>query len=128
MKVSIGYPDKGEESYILSRFQKTNPLDELKPVAQSEDILKIQDKVKRIYSDKIINDYIVEIVNETRTHPYIYLGASPRGSLSLFRASQAWALYNNRTYVIPEDVKYMAVPVLSHRVVMKQEAKLKINP
>lgn len=125
MKVSIGYPDKGEESYILSRFQKTNPLDELKPVAQSEDILKIQDKVKYIYCDKIINDYIVEIVSETRTHPDIYLGASPRGSLALFRASQAWALYNNRTYVIPEDVKFMAIPVLSHRIIMKQEAKLK---
>lgn len=125
MKVSIGYPDKGEESYMISRFQQKNPLDDLKPVARGEDILKIQDRVKNIYSDKIINDYIVEIVNETRTHPNIYLGASPRGSLSLFRASQAWALYNNRTYVIPEDVKYMATPVLSHRIVMKQEAKLK---
>ena len=68
---------------------------------------------------------LLEIVNETRTHPDIYLGASPRGSLALFRAAQAWALYNNRTYVIPEDVKFMAVPVLSHRIVMKQEAKLK---
>lgn len=125
MKVSIGYPDKGEESYILSRFQKTNPLNHLKPVIECDDILKIQNRVKNIYSDKTINDYIVEIINETRTHPNIHLGASPRGSLSLLRASQAWALYNNRTYVIPEDVKYMAIPVLSHRIGMKQEAKLK---
>ncbi|MDQ2085996.1 MoxR family ATPase [Herbivorax sp. ANBcel31] len=125
MKVSIGYPDKGEESYILSRFQQNNPLDQLKPVSTSKDILDIQNKVKTVYSDKTINDYIVEIVNETRTHPNIHLGASPRGSLSLFRASQAWALYNNRNYVIPEDVKYMAMPVLSHRIIMKQEAKLK---
>ncbi|TYQ15507.1 UNVERIFIED_CONTAM: MoxR-like ATPase [Acetivibrio alkalicellulosi] len=125
MKVSIGYPDRGEESHILSKFQLSNPIDVLEPVAESEEILKLQNEVRSIYSDKTINDYIVDIVSKTRTHPDIHLGSSPRGSLSLLRASQAWALYNNRNYVIPEDVKYMCVPVLSHRIVVKQEARLK---
>ena len=75
--------------------------------------------------DRTINNYIVDIVSKTRYHSDIRLGASPRGSLSLFRASQAWALYNGRDYVIPEDVKYVSIPVLSHRIILKQEAKLK---
>ncbi len=125
MKVSIGYPSKEEESLILSRFQQTNPVCTLKSVATGEDILSIQDKVKQVFVDRTINDYIVEIVAKTRSHSDINLGASPRGSLSLFRASQAWAFYNGRDFVLPEDVKYMAVPVLSHRIVLKQEARLK---
>ncbi|MFZ5986746.1 MAG: AAA family ATPase [Bacillota bacterium] len=125
MKVSIGYPQKNEESYILSRFQHNNPIESLTAVADGKDILSIQSEVKNVYADRTINDYIVEIVSKTRSHPDISLGASPRGSLSLFRASQAWAFYNERDYVIPEDVKRMAVPVLSHRIVLKQEARLR---
>lgn len=125
MKVSVGYPSKEEESLILSRFQNSNPVQELKPVASDKDIILIQDEVKQIFVDKTINNYIVEIVAKTRYHEDINLGASPRGSLSLFRASQAWAFYNGRSFVLPEDVKYMAVPVLSHRIVLKQEARLK---
>lgn len=125
MKVSIGYPDKYEESFILSRFQLSNPIDSLTPVATGDEILEIQNEVKKIYVDKTINDYIVEIVSKTRWHNEISLGASPRGSISLFRASQAWAFYNGRTYVLPDDAKRMAIPVLSHRIVLKQEARLK---
>lgn len=125
MKVSIGYPSKEEESSILSRFQTSNPVQTLTPVATGKDIALIQDKVKQIFVDKTISDYIVEIVAKTRSHADINLGASPRGSLSLFRAAQAWAFYNERNFVLPEDVKYMAVPVLSHRIVLKQEARLK---
>jgi len=125
MKVSIGYPSKEDESLILSRFQTANPIKELNPVASGKDIINIQDKVKQVFVDKTISDYIVEIVSKTRYHEDINLGASPRGSLSLFRAAQAWAFYNNRNFVMPEDVKYMAVPVLSHRIVLKQEARLK---
>lgn len=125
MKVSIGYPSKVEESLILSKFQKSNPVQALKPVATGEDIILIQNEVKQVFVDRTINDYIVEIVAKTRSHSDINLGASPRGSLSLFRAAQAWAFYNGRTFVLPEDVKFMAVPVLSHRIVLKQEARLK---
>jgi MoxR-like ATPase len=125
MKVSIGYPSKNEESMILSRFQKSNPVNSLEHVATGKDIISIQEQVKQVFVDRTINDYIVDIVAKTRLHSDISLGVSPRGSLSLFRASQAWAFYNGRDYVQPEDVKYMAVPVLSHRVVLKQEARLK---
>ncbi|HOP99452.1 MAG TPA: MoxR family ATPase [Acetivibrio clariflavus] len=129
MKVSIGYPSKEDESRILARFQISNPVHELKPVASGKDIISIQHKVKQVFVDKTISDYIVEIVSKTRHHGDISLGASPRASLSLFRAAQAWAFYNGRSFVLPEDVKYMAVPVLSHRIVLKQEARLKkISP
>jgi MoxR-like ATPase len=125
MKVSIGYPSKEEESSILSRFQTANPVEELMAVASGKDIISIQDTVKQVFVDKTINNYIVEIFTKTRYHSDINLGASPRASLSLFRAAQAWAFYNGRSFVIPEDVKYMAIPVLSHRIVLKQEARLK---
>ncbi len=125
MKISIGYPTTGEESYILSRFQLNNPMESLKPVASGDDIISIQEELKNVYVDKTLNDYIVDIVGYTRRNNDIVLGSSPRGSLALFRASQAWAFYNGRNYVIPEDVKMMVVPVLSHRIVLKQEAKLK---
>ncbi len=125
MKISIGYPTNPEESYILSRFQFSNPLEDLQPVAQSSDILKLQEEVKKIYVDKTLNNYIVDIVSQTRKHPEIALGSSPRGSLSLFRASQAWAFYNGRNYVLPDDIKKMVIPILSHRLILKQEAKLK---
>lgn len=125
MKVSIGYPQKSEESEILSRFQEQNPLESLEPVADSSNILNIQNEVRKVYVDKSINNYIVEIVSRTRSHSDISLGSSPRGSLSLYRASQAWAMYNERNFVIPEDVKLMSIPVLSHRIILKQEARLK---
>lgn len=82
-----------------------------------------------MHVDKSLSDYIVEIVSQTRKHPDVTLGSSPRGSLALFRASQAWALYNGRDFVIPDDIRKMVVPVLSHRIMLKQEARLKkINP
>ena len=129
LKISIGYPTSGEESYLLSRFQHSNPLDTLQPVADGSDIIKVQEAARNVHVDKSLNNYIVDIVSHTRTHPDVALGSSPRGSLSLFRASQAWALYNDRNYVLPDDIKVMAIPVLSHRIIMKQEAKLKkISP
>lgn len=125
MKITIGYPTAGEESQILSRFKDSKPLEKLLPVAESSDILNIQEQVKRVHVDKSLNNYIVEIVSQTRKHPDVALGASPRGSLALFRSAQAWAFYNERSYVIPDDIKKMAIPVLSHRLMLKQEAKLK---
>ena len=129
MKISIGYPSAGEEAYILNRFKMSNPLDNLLPVAESEDIIALQEEIKGIHVDKSLGTYIVDIVGQTRRHPDVSLGSSPRGSLSLFRASQAWAFYNGRNYVLPDDIKKMVIPVLSHRIILKQEAKLKkVNP
>ncbi len=128
MKIKIGYPSNAEESHILSKFQYSSPLEDLQPIAQSSDILALQEEVRNIHVDKTLNNYIVDIVSQTRKHSEIALGSSPRGSLSLFRASQAWAYYNGRNYVLPDDIKKMVIPVLSHRLILKQEAKLrKIN-
>ncbi|MCX7711064.1 MAG: MoxR family ATPase [Clostridia bacterium] len=125
MKISIGYPAPGEETYILSKYQEANPLHSLQPVASIKDILIIQEEVKKVHVDTSLNHYIVDIVNSTRNHPDISLGSSPRGSIALFRAAQAWAFYNGRDYVLPDDIKTMVNPVLSHRIILKQEAKLK---
>ncbi|MCX7921803.1 MAG: MoxR family ATPase [Clostridia bacterium] len=125
MKISIGYPSPGEESLILSKFQLNSPLKTLEPIVNSNEILSIQEEVKKVYVDKSLNDYIVDIVSQTRKHPDVALGSSPRGSLALFRAAQAWAFYNSRSFVLPDDIIKLAIPVLSHRLVLKQEAKLK---
>jgi MoxR-like ATPase len=124
MKISLGYPDAGEECHILSKFQHESPLETLKPVVESSEIIAIQDEIKNVYVDKSLSNYIVNIVGQTRKHPNIILGSSPRGSLSLFRAAQAWAYYNERNYVLPDDIIKVAIPVLSHRIILKQEAKL----
>jgi MoxR-like ATPase len=129
MKISIGYPSPSQESSILNRYMANNPFETLSPVAEAEDIIEIQEHIKTIHVDQSINDYIVEITGATRTHQEVRLGSSPRGSLALLRASQAHAFYSGRDFVIPDDVKKMAVPVLAHRLILKQEARIKrISP
>lgn len=125
MKVSIGYPSPNEESKILSNLKFKNPIDLLDPVVDSEEIILVQNEVRNVHVDKLLRDYIVNIIGETRNHPQILLGSSLRGSIALFKASQAWAYYKGRNYVIPDDIMKMAVPVLSHRIILKQEAKIK---
>lgn len=125
LKINIGYPSLEDESQILERFKVDNPLVSLSPVADSQFILRLQETVKRVYVDKSLNNYIVAITDATRKREDVLLGASPRGSLCLFRAAQAWAFYNGRDYVLPDDIKKMSVPVLSHRIILRQEAKLR---
>lgn len=125
LKISLGYPQPGEEVFILSRFLQDNPLEALEPVVDSTDIVNMQNEVKQIYIDKTLKNYVVDIVNLTRKNEYIALGSSPRGSLAVCRAAQAWAYYCGRDYVLPEDIKKMLIPTLSHRILLKQEAKLK---
>lgn len=129
MKVSVGYPLPDEESKILSNLQVKNPIDSLNPAVDSEEIISLQKEVRNIHVDKSLRGYIVNIIGQTRNHPQILLGSSIRGSISLFKAAQAWAYYNNRDYVIPDDIIKMVTPVLSHRIILKQEAKIKkISP
>ncbi|MHB1484323.1 MAG: AAA family ATPase [Saccharofermentanales bacterium] len=125
MRVSLGYPTAAEECDILVKYKTDNPIETLESVASIQDILTIQKRVKEINVDPSLNEYIVEIMNRTRNHPNVVLGASPRGSMYLYRAAQAVALLNNRAYVIPDDIKKIFIPVLSHRLTLKQEAKLK---
>lgn len=129
MKVSVGYPLPDEENKILSNLQVKNPLDSLDPAVDSEEIISLQNEVRNVHVDKILRGYIVDIIGQTRNHPQILLGSSIRGSISLFKAAQAWAYYNKRDYVIPDDIIKMVIPVLSHRIILKQEAKIKkISP
>lgn len=125
MKLQIGYPTEIEEVQILTNFQYGSPLQSLSPVSGYKEIIEIQQQVKEVYVDSTLIRYIVQIINETRKHSDVMLGSSPRGSLCLFKAAQAWAFYKGRNYVIPDDIIKMAVPVLSHRLVIKQEAKLR---
>lgn len=125
LKISLGYPQPGEEVYILSRFLQNNPLETLEPIASSSDIIQIQEDVKNVHIDKTLKNYVVEIVNQTRKNEFVALGSSPRGSISVCRAAQAWAYYNGRDFVLPEDIKKMLIPTLSHRMMLRQEAKLK---
>ena len=125
MKISLGYPDENAEGKMLDRFKGKNPMDELSPVAEGADITAMQNLVEKIHVDADINRFIVTVTRNTREHKDVQLGASPRASLCLFRAAQAWALYSERDYVIPDDVILMAPHVLSHRILMRQEASIR---
>lgn len=125
MRITMGYPKSDDEVNILYRFMKENPLDELEPVADGNQVKELRKQVRDIHVDRAIGEYIVEIVQSTRRQEHVALGCSPRASLYLMRASQALALFSGRDYVIPDDVKSLVIPVLAHRVILKQEAKLR---
>ncbi len=125
MRLAIGYPDRADESRILARQSHVRPLDTMRSVATHEEILALQDEVSAVYVDESLRDYIVDIVGATRTHPQVQLGASPRGSLFLLHAAQASAALAGRTFVLPDDIKRLAVPVLAHRLILRPDARLK---
>jgi MoxR-like ATPase len=118
LRINIGYPDAKEEIAIIERQQIIHPIEQIGPVLDSSDVQMLQETVKEIFVDDLIKQYIVALVAATRKHPSIYLGASPRGSLALFRTAQALALLSGRNYVLPDDVKALAVPALAHRAIL----------
>jgi len=125
MKITLGYPDENAESKMLERFKGKNPMDELRPIAAGADINAIQNLVEKIHVHEEINKFILTITRYTREHEDVTLGASPRASICLFKASQAWAMFSGRDYVTPDDVLQMATHVLSHRILLRQEASLR---
>jgi MoxR-like ATPase len=125
LKVRLGYPEKEEEISILVRFQEEDPLHELRPVADPMEIIRLQHARKGIYVSPPIREYIADIVRATRNHPSLRFGASPRGSLGLMRAAQALAALKDRHYVLPDDIKALAFPVLAHRIILKEEERLR---
>ena len=125
LRISLGYPNAHDEVEILSRQQRTNPIDSLKQVVTTEELIEAQAAVREIYVDTLIKEYIVGIVEATRKQEDVYLGASPRGSLALYRGSQARALLEGRNYVIPDDVKALADITLGHRLIMSPSARMK---
>jgi MoxR-like ATPase len=124
LKLSISYPNRLQEKKILRRFMDKSPIEDLLAIAGSGEIEQLQAITKQIFVDESIDDYIVEIVEKTRNHKDLYLGASPRASLALFKSSQALALIRGRNYVIPDDIKEMVMPVLCHRLILKPEVRM----
>jgi MoxR-like ATPase len=123
LKMRMGYPSILEEIEILSRAEKIPPIQELQPVITVEELIGLQQKVKEVYVDNTIKRYIVEIVQRSRTFSSVYLGVSPRGSVALMKTAQAYAFVHDRDFVIPDDVQFLAPYVLSHRIILKSEAK-----
>lgn len=117
MRISIGYPSPADEINIMNRQQHSHPIEELQPVASSSDLKMLQAAVRDIYVDDLVKKYIADVVTATRNNPSIFLGVSPRGSLSLYRTSQARALVHERDHVLPDDVKALSEPVLAHRLI-----------
>lgn len=125
MKVTLGYPDEDSENEMLLRFERTDPLDTLESVVGPQDILRMQHEVRTVRVENSVRRYIVNVSRATRAHDDIMLGASPRATMALYRTCQARAAINDRDFVIPDDVKQMAPPVLTHRLVVNPQTRLR---
>ncbi len=123
LKMKMGYPEPEEEMEVLNRAQKNPPIEDLVPAITLAELIQLQEEVKDIFVDDTIKKYIVDIAHRTRIHANVYLGASPRGSIALMKACQAYAFLRGRSYVVPDDVQFLAPFVFSHRIIMKSEAK-----
>ncbi len=123
MQVSLGYPEHREEVEILERQALIHPLEKVRPVMKGEEVLAVQEQVRWVRISPAMKRYIVQIVQQSRNHPMVELGASPRGSLGLMRSAQGWALMHGRTFLTPDDVKDVGTAVLSHRLILKAEAR-----
>ena len=129
LRIRLGYPQPLEEIVILDEQKRAHPLDEIHEVASVDELKEMQEGIRAVYVDSTVSDYIVRLVNATRSHPDVYLGASPRGSLALYRSGQALAALSGRDYVIPDDIKALAEPALAHRLIIKTSATIRdIDP
>jgi MoxR-like ATPase len=124
IRLAIGYPDAGAEAEILAAHGAESPLEQLEPVADAPTVAEMAKRTRRVAVAPALHEYIVQISDATRSHPEIFLGASPRASIMLLRAARAYAAAAGRDYVVPDDVKELAVPVLSHRVLLSPDAAM----
>jgi MoxR-like ATPase len=125
MRIAIGYPEEGEENLLLERFRYSDPLPELQPVSTPEEIIELQAERRQIRVAEAVREYIVRVARATRNHSEIELGASPRATLSMYQASQAWAGIQGRDFTLPDDVKKVAPLVLTHRLIISPQAQLR---
>jgi MoxR-like ATPase len=125
IRIRLGYPTPAEEARIMDLQRTSHPLDALTQVVSASDFVTAQEAVQEVYVDELIKTYIVDLVTATRNHPDIYLGASPRGSLALYKTAQARAALAGRDYVLPDDVKAMAPDVLAHRVIVNPSSRIR---
>jgi MoxR-like ATPase len=125
MRIRLGYPVPSDEVDILERQQYRHPLETLQKMVSVEELAEMQEAVKAVYMAPGVKRYIVTLARYTREHQEVYLGASPRGSLALYRTSQAFAAMKGRDYVLPDDVKALAIPTFAHRIILGPAARLR---
>jgi MoxR-like ATPase len=125
MRVSLGYPSGADEITMLDRQQHTHPVTRIGQVVSAEELIQAQQRIKDVYIDDLVKEYIVRLVDSTRKHPDVYLGASPRGSIALYKTGQARAAILGRDYVIPDDIKALAMVSLAHRLIISPSARIK---
>ncbi len=125
MRISLGYPSFTDELSVIEQQEKTHPIDELEAVASPEDVIKLQEAAKNVYVDTAVREYIVGLIEATRNHEDVSLGASPRASLGMFRAVRGMAILRDRDYAIPDDVKELAYAVLAHRLILSPAARMR---
>ena len=125
LRLRLGYPTEDEEEAMLTRFQTADPLNDLAAVVGASDITELQESVRQVHLDPVLRNYLVQLVQATRTHADVELGASPRATLGLYRCSQALAAIRGRDYVTPDDLKTLAPLALSHRMILRSQARLR---
>jgi MoxR-like ATPase len=125
LRIRLGYPVLNDEMQVLRLQQFQHPLDELEQVVSAEELISVQEEVKSVHVSPEVMEYMVKLAQRTRQHPEVYLGASPRGSLALYRTGQVRAAMLGRDYVLPDDVKALALPALAHRVIPGPAARLR---
>jgi len=125
LRLRLGYPTEDEEEAMLTRFQTADPLNDLAAVVGASDITELQETVRQVHLDPVLRNYLVQLVQATRTHADVDLGASPRATLGLYRCSQALAAIRGRDYVTPDDLKTLAPLALSHRMILRSQARLR---
>ncbi len=125
MRLTVGYPNPSDERALLTHLQREHPINSLLPVVEGVDLIAFQKQVWEVYVEDSLQDYIIQLVTATRSHPDLSLGASPRASLALFRASQALAAIQGRDHVIPDDIQRLAPFILTHRVILSPESDLR---
>jgi MoxR-like ATPase len=125
MRLSIGYPSQADERQIIRSQRREHPVESLEPVVEGQELLAHSQAVSQVHLEDSLEDYLLRIVQATRTHPDLALGASPRGSLALYKTSQALAAVQNREYVLPDDIKKLVPLTLAHRLIVKPESHLR---
>jgi MoxR-like ATPase len=125
MRLKMGYPSQEDERQIIKNQKQAHPIDSLGPVVDGHELLALNQEVSNVHVDDSLESYILALVHATRTHPDLALGASPRGSLALYKTSQALAALQNRDYVIPDDIKKLTPLTLAHRLILKPESQLR---
>jgi MoxR-like ATPase len=129
VRITLGYPEVNDEMTMLDRQQHAHPVTRIDQVVSGEELIQAQGHIKDVYINDLVKEYIVKLMNATRKHPDVYLGASPRGSIALYKTGQARAAILGRDYVIPDDIKALALVTLSHRLIISPSARIKnIDP